>query len=314
MKSKPKFINSIKLIIFLLSALLITGRTISSTSNNTARFEIDRLFRARYARYNPRPLFGPAQPAVPRAKPTDALSKPNAHPRKRLRRATGATPIAIGTPTTRVQTEALRKIGASEYHTHGFTGEGVKVAIIDASFGGLTPRIQAGELPLTLIKRQFFTDGGISYKLSMDHDGHGTACAEIIHDIAPQAQPYLIEVESLAGTLHHVLDYLHSEGVYIVSISMSIFPQGPGDGTGYLGHPPRPIYETLRDARENKDMLIIKSAGNYARQHYSGHFRDKDNDGWHEFAETWAGGYDEAIPLHLQANDNVKFYATNYKL
>ncbi len=52
-----------------------------------------------------------------------------------------------------IRTEALTRIGASDYHDHGYTGQDVKVAVIDAYFDGYTDRIRDGELPATLVTR-----------------------------------------------------------------------------------------------------------------------------------------------------------------
>ncbi len=62
---------------------------------------------------------------------------------------------------------------------------------------------------------------------------HGTACAEVIHDIAPGAALYLAKV----GTdldLAEAVGWLIGQQVDIISTSLGLYNATPGDGTGYL--------------------------------------------------------------------------------
>ena len=63
----------------------------------------------------------------------------------------------------------------------GFTGKGVKVAIIDGGFEGLADRQAEGELPANVVTQDFC--GG---ELATASE-HGTAVAEIVHEMAPDA-------------------------------------------------------------------------------------------------------------------------------
>lgn len=218
-----------------------------------------------------------------------------------LQAAAAASPTDGG----RVRTEALPLIGAAEYHAAGFLGAGVKVAVIDDRYAGLAARIAEGELPANIITRRFVAGEGSLPTLLEADDAHGVACAEIIHDIAPQAQLYLIQVNSLVNTLKPVLDYLHGEGVRIVSISMSTLSPGRGDGTGRVADSLTPLYALLDEARDGKDMLLVKSAGNYAQQHYQGEFLDAERNGWHEFGRSRMGIANEALAVMLRQDTPV---------
>ena len=220
--------------------------------------------------------------------------------------STPATPRADG---RRVRTEALPLIGASEYHAAGILGAGVKVAVIDEHFAGLAERIAEGELPPTLITRRFSAAGESAGMLAEGGTAHGIACAEIIHDIAPQAQLYLIQVDNLVNRLEAVLDYLHAEGVRVVSISMSTLSPSRGDGTGRVADSPAPLYALL-DAARADGMLLIKSVGNYAQQHYRGAFLDADGSGWHEFGRSRMGIADQRLPVRLQQGKPVNLTLT----
>lgn len=114
------------------------------------------------------------------------------------------TPPSTVVPS--VATEALPKIGATEYHTNGYDGNGAKVAVIDIQYEGLTDRINEGELPSNMVTKYFFANGTVTDTLTAGDGPHGVACAEIIHDIAPQAQLYLIQAESLEVNLESIFN------------------------------------------------------------------------------------------------------------
>ncbi|MBN1249873.1 MAG: hypothetical protein JXC32_19580, partial [Anaerolineae bacterium] len=196
-----------------------------------------------------------------------------------------------------VVTEAYDRLGAAEYHAAGYLGQGVTVAVVDTQFDGLENAISAGEIPATVTARRLMPDGELVDSLQSGDGPHGTACAEIIHDLAPGAQLYLLQVDSFLVTAERMFEILEQAGVRVVSLSISVLAMGRADGTGVLGDPPVPIYDILRDAYENKDMLIVMSAGNYARQHYAGPFRDLDNDGIHEVLSHTRRGSTESVTV-----------------
>ena len=204
-----------------------------------------------------------------------------------------------------IRTEALTLIGAGEYHAVGYLGAGVKVAVIDENFEGIAERIAEGELPGNLITRRFVAGKGSFETLQESEGSHGVACAEIIYDIAPDAQLYLIQVDGLVDTLEAVLDFLQHENVRIVSISMSTLSPGRGDGSGRVAESTVPIYDLLDKAHE-AGILLIKSAGNYAQQHYQSIFLDTDEDGWHEFGHSRLGIANEALPVRLNQGKTVE--------
>ena len=234
-------------------------------------------------------------------------------PRRRpdQNRPPGAAPIAgVGPPQVaeRVTTGTLARTGAGEYHAWGYDGSGVKVAVIDEGFHGLDDLIQAGELPPDVVTRRFTREGVITRTLSAE-SAHGAACAEIVHDLAPGAQLYLIEVDDLIANFAAIFDDLAREQVQIVSISMALAPRHRGDGRGLLGDPPVPIYDLLDEARA-QGLLVIKSAGNDAQRHYAGAFTDANGNGWHEFGVTREGRLDETLAFQVQADQPVELYLT----
>jgi subtilisin family serine protease len=151
---------------------------------------------------------------------------------------------------------------AAAWHEEGFTGKGVKVAVIDGGFEGLAERQAEGELPANLVTQDFC--GG---ELATASE-HGTGVAEIVHEMAPEAELYLVcvgtEVDLAAAEA-----YARSQGVHVINHSAGW--QGPfrNDGSG-------PIGAIVEDARAN-GILWVNSAGNEGQTHWSGTYSPDGN-------------------------------------
>lgn len=164
----------------------------------------------------------------------------------------------------------------------GWTGKGVKVAIIDGGFGGYQQRILEGELPATIKLKSFCNAGANDFT---ENTNHGTAVAEIVHEMAPGAQLYLICYEFDADFIQ-AEQYAKSVGAQIISHSASAFNAGRGDGAPIPGT----LAGTVADARQ-AGILWVNSAGNYAEEHWSGTFADTSvpPNGFHNFTPTSDG-------------------------
>jgi subtilisin family serine protease len=156
-----------------------------------------------------------------------------------------------------VSGEAVAASFASAWHARGFTGKGVKIAVIDAGFTGLSALQSAGELPADAVT-QDFCRGHLT-----DASEHGAAVAEIVHEMAPDAQLYLLCIDTEVD-LAAAVAYAKSQGVQIVNHSIGW--QGPWreDGSG-------PIGAIVADARAS-GILWVNAAGNDAQSHWSGTF------------------------------------------
>jgi len=181
--------------------------------------------------------------------------------------------------------------GAIDSHNAGFTGAGVKVAIIDSGFKDLTEAQQNGDLPYHITTVDF-TDTGIATEYL-----HGTACAEIVHDMAPETELHLLKVSDEID-IYNALDYCVDKDIDIISLSLSTFGSGPGDGTGDLD-------EAFDEARAN-GILVVASAGNYANGgHWEGVFTDLyDDDDVHEFISGDPNSYYNAIAAFPDWDDD----------
>jgi hypothetical protein len=166
---------------------------------------------------------------------------------------------------------------ANVFHDAFWKGTGVKVAIVDAGFSGLATRQGEGEIPVGTTNVDYC--GGQFSSASP----HGTAVAEIVHEVAPDAQLYLICVDSEV-TLGQAKDYVKANGIPVVNMSLAFLNTGRGDGSGGPGTP----NGIVADARVN-GILWVNSAGNYAARHWSGYFDDTDGDDVHNFTPSDEG-------------------------
>lgn len=195
-----------------------------------------------------------------------------------------ATPVAVS--------EGVADIGALGWQAQGLDGSGIKLAVLDLGFSGYQQRIAEGELPAGVTAMSFRADGDITAAGEV----HGTACAEIAHDVAPGAQLYLVNF-STDVELANAVDYLISEDVDVISASWSFFSIFRGDGQG-------PINDIVAGAVDS-GIFWANASGNSARSHWSGSFNDSDADSWTEFAPG-----DEGNDIYATSGSRVDVYLT----
>ena len=188
-----------------------------------------------------------------------------------------------------VVSEGVGVVGADQWHSSGIRGQGVKVGVLDGGFAGYQELLGV-ELPGSVVTRSFRADGD----LTGGGEGHGTAVAEIIHDLAPDAQLYLVNFDTEVE-MGNAVDWLIARGVRIINHSVGWPVAGPGDGIG-------PIDDIVAQARE-AGVLWVNSAGNSAQTHWSGSFSDPDEDGWHNFAPD--DDEDEGNTIYLEQGQTI---------
>ena len=201
----------------------------------------------------------PAQlPAVAALSPVDAIRAPD------------VIVLADDAALTAVS-EGVVAANADAWHEAGWRGQGVRVAVIDGGFQGYTNRL-GSDLPAQVTVKNF-VDGQPDSEVNATTP-HGTACAEIVHDMAPLAEIYLLKINTNVD-LSEAVDYAISQGVDIISTSLTFPNATPGDGTGQFAA----MAQEARDA----GILWLTAAGNYRETHWSGGFVDNDGDGLHEY-------------------------------
>ncbi len=176
--------------------------------------------------------------------------------------------------------EGVAVTHADEWHGNDLTGQGARVGVLDVGFLGYNARITEGELPSDVITKSFV--GGGSESDFWAQDPHGTACAEIVHDMAPDARLYLVNFGTEVEWANAV-DWLLAQSVDAISFSAGWPVGGPGNGTGTLA-------DKVSDVR-SAGVLWVNAAGNSARRHWMGQFYDPDpyqpgSPRWHNFDGT----------------------------
>ncbi len=177
-------------------------------------------------------------------------------------------------------------IGSTAINSAGFTGQDIKIGIIDLGFDVTNPEIASNVVEA----RSFRADGDIA----TSNPSHGTAVAEIVTDIVPDADLFLYNIETEVELLM-ALDYvLQQDKVDIVSMSLAAF-NGPLDGSSTISM-------AVNDLR-NSGILFVTSAGNDAERHWEGQFSDPDSQGFHEFSDE-----DERIAISAVENEEVEVF------
>ncbi|MEM3170548.1 MAG: S8 family serine peptidase [Candidatus Nitrosotenuis sp.] len=195
-----------------------------------------------------------------------------------------------------ISSEGESIIEADNYRNLGFKGQGVKVAVLDYAFPDLDKlraKVKDGMTP-RITTKSFYNDINGNGNINGDGDNHGTAVAEIVFDVAPMAQLYLINFQSVLE-FQAAVAYAIDQDMDIIACSLGWFSQSYYDGTG-------PISNAVLNARIN-GILWVNAAGNDANHHYEGTFQDDNNNGFHEFT---AG--DETIEIDAAEGDNIVLY------
>lgn len=173
--------------------------------------------------------------------------------------------------------DGVEAINVQRMHAAGITGEGVKVGILDFGFQGYAALVRRGELPPAVAQRAFNREGRLE-----NDEVHGTACAEIIHDVAPGAQLVLAAIDGQPDQIVNAARWLAEEqGVDIISFSGGGH-SGPHNGTALLD---RLVDAVVADT----GVLWVNAAGNEGAKHWGGPARDADGNGWLEFGRRWPG-------------------------
>ena len=175
--------------------------------------------------------------------------------------------------------------GVPSWHAAGYKGSGVKIGVIDFSFEGFAG-LMGSELPATVNARCYTGHGSFTATLSdcittnspESSRKHGTAVTEAVFDIAPQAEYYIADPGSYDDLLSTV-NWMVSQGVDVINMSLGWTFNGPGDGTTpYSNAPLKSV-----DAAVTGGIIWVNSAGNSAKDSWHGAFSDSDSDGIHQF-------------------------------
>ena len=192
--------------------------------------------------------------------------------------------------TQRIAGQGPQAHGSPAWNQAGYSGQGVKVGVIDSFFGfNDFSSLMGTELPSTVQARCYTDVGRFTQNVADCADAlvgsaHGTWVAEAVMDIAPGASLYIVSPWS-RGDTNSAVDWMVSQGVsVIVSAETSLF-DGPGDGTSPFGDSP---LRTV-DRAVAGGIIWANAAGNGAQR-------------------TWFGPYST---MELGDSRYLKFYGSD---
>ncbi len=181
--------------------------------------------------------------------------------------------------------EGVSLISADVWNNNGFSGKGVKIAVIDVGFFDISTVASNSEFGS--YTSNDFTGAGFPGSMA-----HGTACAEIIYDIAPQATYYLLLVSSVTE-MQNAATYCANNGVNIVSFSLGLDNDNFLDGQGTLC--------SMVDNAASNGVLWVGAAGNEGNcEYWIGNWSDTNSDNLIEFSGT-----DQSQTLACTAGDVI---------
>ena len=205
-----------------------------------------------------------------------------------------------------VTSQAVSLHQADSWHSAGLRGQGARVGVIDVGFAGYSG-LRGVELPTNVVAR-CYTDVGVytsnladceaeeeppastpsqcqDYVAELYEGGepHGTAVAEAVIDIAPDATLYIANPHS-RGDLQETAAWMAGEGVTVINYSVGWTFDGPGNGTSPFSDSP---LNTV-DQAVAQGITWVNSAGNSAEDTWFGGYSDPDGDGAISFAPSGA--------------------------
>jgi len=184
--------------------------------------------------------------------------------------------------------QGVNVIGADVYQGRGATGAGVTVGILDGAYEGV----------LNLLGNEIPEDAsGTDYVLGhLETAGvHGTACAEIVHDVAPGAHIFLGAFEDEV-TWSNEVDALVGGGARIISHSIGFDNLVPADGNNF--------WSQKVDSAVARGVLFVTAAGNEGQNYYQGRWSDSNHDGFLEFIGP--GGVTEMLQVQVGPGSSLR--------
>lgn len=164
------------------------------------------------------------------------------------------------------------RIGADLWNAAGFTGEGIRIGVMDLGFAGIS-ELAGDELP----DEDAMTTNLPIDELNEQADAHGTAVATVVHRIAPDAELFIAYFDgSSFSSFMDALEFLAENNVQIVNASFGSM-LGPRDGT--WGQT-----VIVSEFIEENDILWVNAAGNEAQKHTLFEYREGEA-GFHDFGD-----------------------------
>ena len=143
---------------------------------------------------------------------------------------------------------------SSAWAWEGSTGNGVKVAVIDSGIDATHPAVGAVQGYVEIVE----SGGDLTYNTQPHTDayGHGTACAGIIRQIAPECELYSVKVLGSALTGRGIvfaagLRWAIDQGMHVCNLSLGTTKKD------FYG-----LFHELADLAYFRNVLLVTAANN----------------------------------------------------
>jgi len=185
-----------------------------------------------------------------------------------------------------------------EWAYGGSTGKGIRVAVVDSGVEYDHPAVGDSVKGGVLVEFDEEAENLIRYEPDdppMDVAGHGTACAGIIHALAPEAEIYSVRVlgSNMKGRAIQFaggLDWAIENNIQVVNMSLSTAKED------YFG-----MFHDLVDQAYFKNMNLVCAASNYPEASYPSLYSAVISVAAHEGTDPFTFYYNPSPPVEFGA-------------
>ena len=185
-----------------------------------------------------------------------------------------------------------------EWAWGGSTGRGVRVAVIDSGIEHDHPALGDSVRGGVSIEYDENAEDNLRYdpeEKPVDIYGHGTACASIIHALAPEAEIYSVRVlnqDGQGGSLQFAagIDWAVENGMQVINMSLS------SSNEDYFA-----LFHRLADDAYFKNVVLVSAVNNIPAPSYPSLYSSVVSVAAHEGQDPFAFYYNPAPPVEFGA-------------
>ena len=185
-----------------------------------------------------------------------------------------------------------------EWAWGGSTGKGIRVAVVDSGIEYDHPALGESVRSGVIVEYDAKSENQFRYKpdpKSADVSGHGTACAGIIHSIAPEAELYSVRVlgRNMGGRAIQFaagLDWTIENDMQVVNLSLSTSLEE------FFG-----LFHDLSDQAYFKNMNLVSAVNNIPEPSYPSLYSSVISVAAHEGKDPFTYYYNVRPPVEFGA-------------
>jgi len=185
-----------------------------------------------------------------------------------------------------------------EWAWGGSTGQGVRVAVVDSGIEHDHPAVGGAVRGGVIIEWDETSAEYVRYdpdNQPQDASGHGTACAGIIHGLAPQAELYSVRVlgKNMKGRAIQFaagLNWAVENGMHVANLSLSTSRHE------YYG-----LFHEITDEAYFKNILLVSAVNNIPEPSYPSLYSSVISVAAHTLLEPFTYYYNPSPPVEFGA-------------